>query len=169
LPRNCQITLTWFVTRELIDNPKAHHGFRHRWHDGRMSMINEQPGDVRAASEFELHLTAHGDDAVRLVRTLRTWLELEDELRGRLELRNKPILPGQMGGVVDVLAVTLGTGGAGAVLAASLSTWLTQRRADVTVIVKAPDGREVSVDVRRARDPEAVIREVGALLNAVED
>jgi hypothetical protein len=65
--------------------------------------------------------------------------------------------------------VTLGTGGAGVVLAQSLSTWLTQRRTDVTVTVKARDGREVSVDVRRARDPQAVIREVASLVEPVED
>ncbi|MCU1680898.1 MAG: hypothetical protein JWQ81_1637 [Amycolatopsis sp.] len=131
-----------------------------------MPVINEQP---REARESELHLTVVGDDVERHLRMLREWLGSEDELRGRVELRNHPVAPGHMGGVLDVLAVTLGAGGAGAVLAQSVSTWLTQRRADVTVSMKAPDGREFSVDVKRAADPESVIREVRALITTVED
>lgn len=131
-----------------------------------MPVINEQSKEPR---ESELGLTVVGDDAEWHLRMLREWLASEDELRGRVELRNKPIAPGHMGGVVDVLAVTLGAGGPGVVLARSVSTWLTQRRADVSVTMKAPDGREITVDVKRAADPEAVIREVRALITAVED
>ncbi|MBC2864486.1 hypothetical protein H1R13_05595 [Streptomyces mexicanus] len=71
-----------------------------------------------------------------------------------------------MGGVLDVLVVALGSGGAGAVLAQSLATWLAGRRADITVTVRSPEGREVTVDVRRAADPQAVVREVTSLLDA---
>ncbi|MEC3974290.1 effector-associated constant component EACC1 [Amycolatopsis sp. H20-H5] len=127
-------------------------------------MINEQPRDARAARDAELHVSLHGDDAER---QLRGWLVREDELRGCLEWRDMPIRHGHMSGVVDMLVVTLG--GAGAVLAQSLSTWLTQRHADITVTVKAPYGREVIVNVRRARDPETVIREVKALIAPVEE
>ncbi|MEU3777368.1 hypothetical protein AB0F11_30030 [Streptomyces sp. NPDC032472] len=44
---------------------------------------------------------------------------------------------------------SLSSGSAGAVLVRSLTTWLTQRRADVKVTVTAAGGRRVSVDVRR--------------------
>jgi hypothetical protein len=71
-----------------------------------------------------------------------------------------------MGGALDVLVVALGSGGAGAVLAQTLVAWLSGRRADVTVTVREPDGREVIVDVRRAADPHAVVGEVTALLDA---
>jgi hypothetical protein len=134
-----------------------------------MPVINQKSGDAHASDPSELHLVVSGVGADSQLRSLREWLLREDDLRGCLELRNRPVAPDQMGGVLDLLAVTLGTGGAGVVLAQSLSTWLTQRRTDVTVTVKARDGREVSVDVRRARDPQAVIREVASLVEPVED
>jgi hypothetical protein len=110
-----------------------------------------------------LRLGIAGPDAEDALRDLNGWLANEDDLRGRLELRRKPISPGQLGGVLDVLAVTLSSGGAGAVLATSLTTWLTQRRADVSVTVTGPDDRKVTVDVHRAADPAEIIREVGKL------
>ena len=95
---------------------------------------------------------------------LRDWLAAEDPLRGGVTpLRSNPN-PGEMGGAVEVLTVALGSGGAGAVLARSLCTWLVQRRADVTIIITAPSGGQVWVDVKRARNPESVIREVSTLL-----
>ncbi|HEY4454676.1 MAG TPA: hypothetical protein VGN81_10240 [Pseudonocardiaceae bacterium] len=110
-----------------------------------------------------LSLGIAGPEAQAALRDLSGWLASEDELRGRLELRRKPIVPGQLGGVLDVLTVALGSGGAGAVLGTSLSTWLIQRRADVSVTVTGPDGRKVTVDVHRAADPAEIIREVGKL------
>lgn len=70
-----------------------------------------------------------------------------------------------MGGAVEVLTVALGSGGVGAVLVRSLCTWLVQRRADVTVTITVPGGHRVRVDVKRAGNPGAVIREVGVLLD----
>jgi hypothetical protein len=65
-----------------------------------------------------------------------------------------------MGSTVELLTVALGSGGVGAVLIQGMCTWLTTRRSDVTVTVTAPDGRETTVDVKRAADPWAVVREV---------
>jgi hypothetical protein len=45
-------------------------------------------------------------------------------------------------------------------LARSLSTWLVQRRSDLTVTVTGPDGRQVSVSSRRVADPEKLLRTV---------
>lgn len=45
-------------------------------------------------------------------------------------------------------------------LARSLSTWLVQRRSDLTVTVTGPDGRQVSVSSRRVADPEKLLRAV---------
>ncbi len=101
--------------------------------------------------------------------SLRDWLAAEEALRGRVELLARPPQPGQMGAALDVLAVALGSGGAGAVLARSLSTWLVQRRADVTVRVSRSDGREVTVEVRRTSDPQAVLGAVGQLLGGGEE
>jgi hypothetical protein len=81
--------------------------------------------------------------------------------------------PGQMGAALDVLAVALGSGGAGAGagagLARSVSNRPVQRRADVTVRVSRSDGREVTVEVRRTSDPQAVIGAVGQLLEGGEE
>jgi Effector Associated Constant Component 1 len=68
-------------------------------------------------------------------------------------------------GVLDLLEVALGSGGAGAVLATSVSSWLSQpRRADVTLTVTAEDGRHIELDARRVRDPAVLLREVQRLL-----
>lgn len=70
-----------------------------------------------------------------------------------------------MGGALDVLVVALGAGGAGAALAASLSTWLSQpRRADVKLTVTADDGRHIKLGARHIRDPGVVLREIERLL-----
>ncbi|WP_410671592.1 effector-associated constant component EACC1 [Amycolatopsis sp. cmx-4-68] len=120
--------------------------------------------------DTELRLRVTGEEAAPRLRALHSWLGREDELRGRVKLRNRPIAPGEMGGVADVLTVALGSSGAGAVLirslARSVSMWLTQSRADVTVTVTTTaESRKVEVDVRRARDPEAVLRSVEELLD----
>ncbi|WP_301303556.1 effector-associated constant component EACC1 [Streptomyces griseoviridis] len=68
------------------------------------------------------------------------------------------------GGGLDVLVVALGSGGAATLLVQSVSTWLNQRRSDVTVTIRATDGREVSISVTRASDPLAVMREAERLV-----
>ncbi|WP_157857969.1 effector-associated constant component EACC1 [Streptomyces durhamensis] len=110
-----------------------------------------------------------GEDAETHLVSLRDWLAAEEALRGRVELPARTPRPGQMGAALDVLAVALGSGGAGAVLARSLSTWLVQRRADVTVHLSRSDGREVTVEVRRTSDPQAVIGAVGQLLDGGQE
>lgn len=61
--------------------------------------------------------------------------------------------------MLDVLVVALGSGGAGAVLATSVSTWLSQpRRADVKLTVTAEDGRHIGLDARRVRNPVVLHR-----------
>ncbi|MFF1909618.1 hypothetical protein [Kitasatospora sp. NPDC058218] len=111
-----------------------------------------------AGAEAEVHLLA-----------LRDWLVLEDEFRGRVELVRSVPEPGRMGTAFDLLAVALGSGGAGAVLVQALTTWLTQRRADVTVTVFTREGRQITVDVRRAAQPDQVLAEVRQLLGSGDE
>ncbi|WP_329028401.1 effector-associated constant component EACC1 [Streptomyces sp. NBC_00690] len=115
-------------------------------------------------TEVELRLAIVGADAETHLPALREWLTLEDALRGRVELIRSAPQPGQMGTTLDLLAVALGSGGAGAVLVQALTTWLTQRRADITVTVFSRDGRQVTVDVKRAAQPDRVLAEVRELL-----
>ncbi|MFI9809936.1 hypothetical protein ACIHEJ_37465 [Streptomyces sp. NPDC052301] len=134
------------------------------WHDGLMEQYgeNETPS---ARCTLRLRVSAEpGAEAETHLVSLRDWLAAEEALRGRVELLGRTPQPGHMGAALDVLAVALGSGGAGAVLARSLSTWLVQRRADVTVRLSRSDGREVTVEVRRTSDPQAVLGAVGRLL-----
>lgn len=127
---------------------------------GSMTGLSEDP-ELTGVASCELRLAVTDSDTHLL--PLRDWLAAEDPLRGRVSLLRPSPAPGHMGALADVLAVALSSGSAGAVLARSLTTWLTQRRADVKVTITAVGGRQVSVDVRRARDVEAVIREINAL------
>lgn len=77
------------------------------------------------------------------------------------------VQPGQMGGALDALAVAVGTGGMGAVLAGALSTWITHRRSDVKLTVTNENGRKIELDAKRV-DPETIIRDIATLLDGPE-
>lgn len=77
------------------------------------------------------------------------------------------VQPGQMGGALDALAVAVGSGGMGAVLAGALSTWITHRRSDVKLTVTNEDGRKIELDAKRV-DAETVIRDIATLLDGPE-
>jgi hypothetical protein len=72
-----------------------------------------------------------------------------------------------MGALIDVLVVALGSGGAGAVLAQSLSTWLRHRHTDIRLTITT-DSRTIELDGKRVRDTQALVREVGGLLGDQE-
>lgn len=92
--------------------------------------------------------------------SLTEWLRRERELAGKLTSATRGAAPGEMGVVAD-LAVLLPTTTAVVVtLSRTLSTWLTQRRADVTIKLKMPGGKELSVSARRTADPEQLIETV---------
>lgn len=113
--------------------------------------------------------TAPGEAEATHLVSLRDWLAAEELLRGRVYFPAQSLRPGEMGAALDVLAVALGSGGAGAVLARSLSTWLVQRRADVIVRLSRKDGQDVVVEVHRSSDPQAVINSVGQLLESRQE
>lgn len=123
--------------------------------------------DERVQSQFvsgpQLSISAGNGD---VLRSLLDWLRHENTLRGRVCTAHAPVRPGEMGsGVLDVLVVALGSGGAGAALATSVSTWLSQpRRADVKLTMTAEDGRHIELDARRVCDPAVLLREVERLL-----
>jgi hypothetical protein len=105
------------------------------------------------------------------LQSLFEWLLLEDELRGHLRLEPSGSgTGGEMGGLLDVLTIAMGSGGVGAVLARSLSTWLTHRRADVKVTFRGPDGRSFEVDTRLDRDDHlpTLMREIRQLTESPE-
>jgi hypothetical protein len=124
--------------------------------------------DTNAETEPLLRITVA--EAPNALRSLLDWLRHEDELRGLLRLESSGSGTGaEMGGLLDVLTIAMGSGGVGAVLARSLSTWLTQRHTDVKVTVKRPDGRSVEVDARlRQDDVPGLIHEIRQLVDAPE-
>ncbi|MFD2417236.1 effector-associated constant component EACC1 [Amycolatopsis pigmentata] len=101
------------------------------------------------------------------LRSLHDWLRRDDALRGQVEPVHADVEPGQMGGVLDALVVAVGSGGMGAVLAGSLSTWISQRRSDVKLTVTIEDGRKIELDAKRV-DPQTVIRDIARLLDEQE-
>ncbi|GGO26729.1 effector-associated constant component EACC1 [Microbispora bryophytorum] len=108
----------------------------------------------------DLQVVVEGAEAALHAVELFNWLGSEDELRGRVRPQRRAPEPGEMGASVELLTVAVGSGGAVAVLIQSVCTWLTSRRTDVKVTVTAADGRRIEVDIRRAADPAAVLREV---------
>lgn len=127
-------------------------------------MQHQEDERVQSQSVSDSLLSISADDGDALW-SLLDWLRQEDILRGRVRTVQTPVRPGEMGALDAALVVALGSGGAGAVLAASVSTWLSQpRRADVTLTVTAEDGRRIELDARRVRDPAVLLREVRWLL-----
>jgi Effector Associated Constant Component 1 len=121
-------------------------------------MVNEV-NRVPRGTLMEARITVEGTEADG--ESLWDWLKHEPELRGRLRVAGVRPPEGVMGASIElvVVLVTAGTTVA-STLARSLSTWLTQRRSDLTVKVAGPDGREISVSSRRVADPEKLLRAV---------
>jgi hypothetical protein len=93
------------------------------------------------------------------VESLWDWLRHEPDLRGRVRAMAAPAPDGTMGAPLEFVVSALATGTM-AVLAKSLSVWLTQRHSDVTVEVTGPDGRHTAISAKRVKDPERMLRMV---------
>jgi Effector Associated Constant Component 1 len=117
----------------------------------------EEP--VRPEAMAEARITVEGQDTD--AESLRDWLRHEPELRGRLRTRSVPTPDGAMGAPIELVVVlATATIPVASALARSLSTWLVQRRSDLTVTVTGPDGRQISLSSRRIADPEKLLRAV---------
>ncbi|MFG2862185.1 hypothetical protein [Streptomyces sioyaensis] len=107
------------------------------------------------------------DNGADELRSLLAWLQGDDALRGQVRLERAPIGSDEMGGLVDALTVALGSGGIGAALASSLTTWISQRRSDVKFTVTARNGQSIEVDAKRV-DAQALTREIERILHTEE-
>jgi Effector Associated Constant Component 1 len=93
-----------------------------------------------------------GPDQIPELASLEEWLFEDPELRTCRITRKAPEpRPGEMGGISDVLIVALGSGGAGAALATSLSVWLRTRVDRVSVRLKTDKGE---IEVRASGTDE---------------
>jgi hypothetical protein len=108
----------------------------------------------------QLQIAVEGSDTD--AEALWEWLGHEPALRGRLTSTAAPAAPGTMGAtselVLQLAATAAGAGAVWAALAQSMSTWLSSRNSDVSVTLSTSDGRQVTVDAKRVRDAEALVR-----------
>jgi hypothetical protein len=107
----------------------------------------------------DIAIVVESEDA-RALPDLFAWLGRENELRGKVRLQSRPLAPGEMGALPELIAVAIGSGGVASVLAGSLSTWLSQRKSDITLKVTGRDGRTVELNAQRVADADALLREV---------
>jgi hypothetical protein len=98
---------------------------------------------------MEADLRVSGGDEAEELADLWEWMRVERDLGGKVRPIWRPPGEGELGGVFEVLAVALGSGGAVTALAASLTAWLKTRRPDVTVTITTTKG-SASVGVRNA-------------------
>lgn len=89
------------------------------------------------------------------LRSLRTWLVEEEDLRGRVTLRSGAPVPGTLGPVADILAVSLAPGGVAAVFAGALVSYIRHRTGDATYKLTRADGSQLEVSARRVRGLDA--------------
>lgn len=104
----------------------------------------------------DVRIAVTGDD----LPALREWLNAEPEFRGRVRVADGVAASDEMGVATELVVAVGAAVPVVSVLARTLATWLVQRRSDVTVTVTAPDGRKVSLNAKRVKDPERLIREV---------
>src|SRR5215472_15273268 len=115
---------------------------------------------------MNVELTVGGPGSFDELKNLEDWLLDDPELAGyRITRPAGSPAPGEMGALSDVLVIALGSGGAGATLAGSLSVWLRTRVGDVTLRVRTPRG-EAELTARNAKDAGAVITSVSSLLSS---
>ena len=108
-------------------------------------------------------ISVDGGAAGAELRDLYGWLAAEEDLRVRVVER--PPSSGEMGALLEGLAVVLAPGGAAAVLAGSLMSWLSRRRSDLTIRLRRADGAELEVAVTQLRgmDRAELSETVGSL------
>jgi hypothetical protein len=101
---------------------------------------------------MDVAVTIVGAVSTDELRSLRTWLVGEHELRGRVRLVERP--PGRDelgGGIVEAVLVALGSGGAVTTLVAGVVSWVRSRSdrrhpsTPVTVKLTFQDGASVEV------------------------
>jgi hypothetical protein len=110
----------------------------------------------RAESTSDVAISVSGaPDEDAEIRSLFRWLQREEDVPNPRFAQAAPG-PEDMGGASDVLMVALGSGGAGAALAASLSVWVRHRTSDLKLTFRGQNGT-VRLDGKRIKDPIAVI------------
>lgn len=80
------------------------------------------------------------------LESLGDWLHGEPELAGQVSVARTKPRAGELGALADALVVSVGSGGALSVLAASLKAWVLQpRRSGIRIRVQGETGRVVEI------------------------
>lgn len=95
-------------------------------------------------SEYTIAIPDWPDSEDALL-SLDSWLSREEEFRGAVRRELTALTASQMGGALEVLVISVGSGGALTVLVSSISTWLKERRSKISVEVTRPDGSTFSI------------------------
>ena len=117
---------------------------------------------------------ADGPDAADQLRSLHEWLTDVPELRGRVRFEQSPPAPGTMGPVLDAIAIALGPGGTMAAFATAVVAWLRNRRGDVHITLRLPNGASAELTAKRIADLDAAalerqVDQITGLLEPGED
>jgi hypothetical protein len=104
-------------------------------------------------------MTVTSEEPTEDLSLLRQWLESDPALAGSVAPDQIDIKPGEMGGLSEVLVVALGSGGLATALAGNLSSWMSSRKAEVTVTKTGADGSSASLTVKNVDDVDKVVKE----------
>jgi hypothetical protein len=100
-------------------------------------------------------------DDISEFAALYGWLRTERALIGSVTAIRSAPADNELGGVYDLLAVALGSGGAGVALARSLTAWLQTRRSHIALTVSSPAGSAtLNVDLAKSGDVLPVLQEI---------
>ncbi|MFD7323205.1 hypothetical protein ACFV9D_19255 [Streptomyces sp. NPDC059875] len=104
---------------------------------------------------MDIAVIAEGPDGGDRLRSLHEWLADVEELRGRVDGRERPPEAGTLGPVLEALTVALGPAGAATAFATGLVAWLRTRRGDVHIKVTVPDRGSVELTAKRVAELDA--------------
>lgn len=100
-----------------------------------------------------------GGDELEEFAALYSWLREDADLRGHVAAVEKPIGDTDLGSALEMVTVAVSSGGVGAALCTSLTTWLRTRRSDLRIRVSAK-GRSIEVEATHVNDVLPALQEV---------
>jgi hypothetical protein len=109
----------------------------------------------------DVHVVVSNDNTGVELASLQDWMRSDPDLRGRVRLTHLAARDETAMGVPVELVVALGSASTAVVaLSRAVTTWIVQRRSDVSVTVTSPNGRNVTVDAKRIKADHELIRKL---------
>ncbi|WP_433512356.1 effector-associated constant component EACC1 [Nonomuraea sp. CA-143628] len=122
-----------------------------------MALRPGQRGEHSRPMEAEIRIS--GGDTVGELASLTGWLQGQRALAGCVRLVRSAPGDEQLGGVIELLSVAAGSGGAGVALVQALKAWLANRHSDVSITVTTEAGT-VTVEAKRVDQALPLLRQV---------